>query len=35
MIHLSGQLSVPVITVGDKVMIGFNQIEFDKMVAGK
>jgi glutaredoxin-like YruB-family protein len=35
MIHLSGQLSVPVITVGDEVMIGFNQVEFDKMVAGK
>jgi glutaredoxin 3 len=35
MIHLSGQLSVPVITVGDDVMVGFNQVEFDKMLAGK
>jgi glutaredoxin 3 len=35
MIHLSGQLSVPVITVGDEVMIGFNQVEFDKMMARK
>jgi glutaredoxin-like YruB-family protein len=35
MIHLSGQLSVPVITVGDEVMVGFNQVEFDKMMARK
>ncbi len=34
MIKKSGQLGVPVILVGDKVLIGFNQIELDKLLAG-
>ncbi len=34
MIKKSGQLGVPVILVDDKVLIGFNQIELDKLLAG-
>ena len=31
MVHLSGQTTVPVILVDDKVMVGFSQVEFEKM----
>ena len=33
MIHMSGQMGVPVILVDDKVMVGFNQVELDKLLA--
>ncbi|HCN19002.1 MAG: NrdH-redoxin [Planctomycetes bacterium RIFCSPHIGHO2_02_FULL_50_42] len=32
MIKLSGGRSVPVITAGDEVMIGFNQARFDEIL---
>jgi len=32
MIHMSGQMGVPVILVDDKVMVGFNQFELDKLL---
>ncbi|MHC4196436.1 MAG: glutaredoxin family protein [Planctomycetota bacterium] len=34
MTKLSGGRSVPVITVDDEVMIGFNQDKLDKLLAG-
>ncbi len=34
MIKKSGQMGVPVIVVDDKVMVGFNQVELDKLLAG-
>ncbi len=33
MIHKSGQMGVPVIFVDDDMLIGFNQAEFDKLLA--
>lgn len=35
MIHLSGQTTVPVIVVGEKVMVGFSQVEFEKIMGGQ
>ena len=32
MIHLSGQMGVPVIMVDDTVVVGFNQVELDKLL---
>ena len=34
MIKKSGQMGVPVIFVGEKMIIGFNQVELDKLLAG-
>ncbi|UCE97398.1 MAG: glutaredoxin family protein [Dehalococcoidia bacterium] len=33
MIHRSGQLGTPVIFVGEKMMIGFNQKKMEEMLA--
>jgi hypothetical protein len=33
MISKSGQMGVPVITVGEKVIIGFNQKQLDEALA--
>ena len=33
MINLSGQMGVPVITVDDTVVVGFNQVELGKLLA--
>ena len=33
MINLSGQMGIPVITVDDTVVVGFNQVELDKLLA--
>ena len=33
MIHMSKQMGVPVIVVNDKVMIGFNQSQLDKLLS--
>ncbi len=33
MIQKSGQMGVPVITVDDKVVVGFNQPQLDKLLA--
>jgi glutaredoxin-like YruB-family protein len=33
MIHRSGQMSTPVIFVGNQMMLGFNQKKMDKMLA--
>ncbi|MBA7668718.1 hypothetical protein ES703_76833 [subsurface metagenome] len=33
MIHLSGQMGVPVIMVDDTVVVGFNQVELGKLLA--
>ena len=32
MIQKSGQMSVPVITIGDKVIVGFNQAQLDELL---
>ena len=32
MIHLSGQMGVPVIMVDNNVIIGFNQVELDRLL---
>ena len=34
MIKKSGQMGVPVILVDDAVVVGFNQAELDKLLAG-
>ena len=34
MIHRSGQMGTPVIFVGNRIMLGFNQKKMDKMLAG-
>jgi glutaredoxin len=34
MVKKSGQLGVPVIMVDEKLMVGFNQVELDKLLAG-
>ena len=34
MVKKSGQMGVPVIFVDDKMVIGFNQTELDKLLAG-
>ena len=34
MVKKSGQMGVPVIFVGEKMIIGFNQTELDKLLAG-
>ena len=33
MIHRSGQMGVPVIIIDDEVLIGFNQVLLDKLLA--
>jgi len=33
MIQTSGQMSVPVITINDEVIIGFNQTQLDKLLS--
>jgi len=33
MIHRSGQMGTPVIFVGNRIMLGFNQKKMDKMLA--
>ncbi len=33
MIQKSGQMSVPVIMVGDEVMVGFNQANLDELLS--
>lgn len=33
MIHRSGQMGVPVIFVGEQMMLGFNQAKLDEMLA--
>jgi glutaredoxin len=32
MIQKSGQMSVPVITIGDEVVLGFNQAKIDELL---
>ena len=34
MVKKSGQLGVPVIVVDEKLMVGFSQVELDKLLAG-
>jgi glutaredoxin len=34
MISKSGQMGVPVIMVGDKIIVGFNQQKIDEALAG-
>jgi len=34
MIKKSGQMGVPVIMVDDKIIVGFNQVELDKLLGG-
>jgi glutaredoxin 3 len=34
MIRLSGQMSVPVIIIGDEIIVGFNQTLVDKALSG-
>ena len=34
MIHRSGQMGTPVIFVGNRMMLGFNQKKMDKMLVG-
>ncbi len=34
MVKKSGQMGVPVIFVDEKILIGFNQTELDKLLAG-
>ncbi len=34
MIHRSGQMATPVIFVGNRMMLGFNQKKMDQMLAG-
>lgn len=33
MVSLSGQMSVPVITIDDEIIVGFNQTLLDKLLA--
>jgi glutaredoxin len=33
MVQKSGQMSVPVIIVGDEVIVGFNQAKIDELLA--
>jgi len=33
MIQKSGQMGVPVITIGDEVIVGFNQAKIDELLA--
>jgi glutaredoxin len=35
MVGISGQMGVPVLTIGDKVMIGWNMREFEKIYGGR
>ncbi len=33
MTQKSGQMSVPVIIIGDEIVVGFNQVQLDKLLA--
>jgi len=33
MIQKSGQMGVPVIVIGDEVIVGFNQLRLDQLLA--
>ena len=33
MIKKSGQMGVPVITIGDEIVVGFNQAKLDELLA--
>jgi hypothetical protein len=33
MIQRSGQMGVPVITIGDEVVVGFNQAKLDELLS--
>jgi glutaredoxin len=33
MIQKSGQMSVPVIIIGDEIIVGFNQAKIDELLA--
>ncbi len=35
MVSRSGQMGVPVITIDDAVIVGFNQKRIDELLAGK
>jgi len=34
MVQRSGQMGVPVIVIGDDIVVGFNQSKIDELLAG-